>query len=234
MNTTIGEYFTQFSELSVTSVGHQYETTQIYLKILGQPDSQLTVVPFPVHKLLGALSYSVLEQFAIPVWNGHVVSKIELWASFRLLVCQAFVSYVSCESHNMISNFLVIVYYTASVPTWCLQTKLTIFLNMIIEGQILAYTDIQDGLVVNTMAGYPMKFLKYPNFTINGNVVLIGDIRCTNGIVQNVDTVPDPLVPWMYKTNYDVLLEVNSQQDGNLSDFIASIFPWAQKHWLMQ
>ena len=117
MNTTIGEYFTQFSELSVTSVGHQYETTQIYLKILGQPDSQLTVVPFPVHKLLGALSYSVLEQFAIPVWNGHVVSKIELWASFRLLVCQAFVSYVSCESHNMISNFLVIVYYTASVPT---------------------------------------------------------------------------------------------------------------------
>ena len=59
----------------------------------------------------------------------------------------------------------------------------------------MAYTDIQDGLVVNTMAGYPMKFLKYPNFTINGNVVLIGDICCTNGIAQIVDSVPDPLVP---------------------------------------
>ena len=104
---------------------------------------------------------------------------------------------------------------------------------MIIEGQILAYTDIQDGLVVNTMAGYPMKFLKYPNFTINGNVVLIGDIRCTNGIVQNVDTVPDPLVPWMYKTNYDVLLEVNSQQDGNLSDFIALVNASELKERLM-
>ena len=104
---------------------------------------------------------------------------------------------------------------------------------MIIEGQILAYTDIQDGLVVNTMAGYPMKFLKYPNFTINGNVVLIGDIRCTNGIAQIVDSVPDPLVPWMYKTIYEVLLEVNNQQGGNLSDFIALVNASELKERLM-
>ena len=105
MNTTIDKYLTQFSELSVTSVEFHFETTQIYLKILSQPDSQLTVVPFPIHKLPGALSYSVLERFANPVWNGHVVSKVELWASCRLLVCQAFASTVSCESHNMISTF---------------------------------------------------------------------------------------------------------------------------------
>ena len=100
-------------------------------------------------------------------------------------------------------------------------TKLNLLLNRIIEGQALTYSDIQDGLVVNSVAGYPMKFLKHPNFTINGDVVLIGDICYTNGIVHLLAHVPDPLAPWMYKTIYDILLEVNNQQDGNLSDFIA-------------
>ena len=78
-----------------------------------------------------------------------------------------------------------------------------------------------------------MTFLKYPNFTINGDVVKAGDICCTNGIVHLLEKVPDPLVPWMYKSNYDILLEVNIQQNGNLSDFIAQVNASALKDRLM-
>ena len=102
-----------------------------------------------------------------------------------------------------------------------MSTKLNALLNRIIKGQALSYSNITDGLIVNTMAGYPMTFLKYPNFTINGDVVKAGDICCTNGIVHLLENVPDPHVPWMYKNNYDILLEVNIQQNGNLSHFIA-------------
>lgn len=98
-----------------------------------------------------------------------------------------------------------------------------ILLNRIIEGQVLAYPDITDGLVVNTMAGYPMQFFKYPNFTINGDVVEFGDTYYTNGVVHNLAQVPDPLVPWLYKTNYEILLEVNNQRNGDLSEFIALV-----------
>ena len=78
-----------------------------------------------------------------------------------------------------------------------------------------------------------MEFFKHPNFTINADVVKAGDIRCTNGIIHDVESVPDPLVPWMYKSNYDVLLEVNIQQNGNLSDFIALVNASALKDRLM-
>ena len=83
------------------------------------------------------------------------------------------------------------------------------------------------------MAGYPVEFFKHPNFTINADVVKAGDIRCTNGIIHDVESVPDPLVPWMYKSNYDILLEVNIQQNGNLSDFIAQVNASALKDRLM-
>ena len=97
----------------------------------------------------------------------------------------------------------------------------------------MAYSNITDGLIVYTMAGYPVEFFKYPNFTINGDVVEVGDIHYTNGIAHNLAHVPDPLVPWLYKSNYDVLLEVNMQQNGNLSHFIALINASALKDRLM-
>lgn len=101
--------------------------------------------------------------------------------------------------------------------------KLNILLNCIIEGQALTYANITDGLVVKTMAGYPMKFIKKPNFTINENVVIFGDTHYTNGVSHHLATVPDPLIPWMKKTNYDILLEVNEQRNGDLSTFIALV-----------
>jgi uncharacterized surface protein with fasciclin (FAS1) repeats len=94
-------------------------------------------------------------------------------------------------------------------------------MHRIIEGQVLTYADITDGLVVQSMAGYPVTFFKQPNFTIDGTEVLKRDITYTNAVEQELVHVPHSLVPWMYRTDYDVLLEVNEQRGGDLTDFIA-------------
>ena len=110
---------------------------------------------------------------------------------------------------------------------------MSILLNRIIEGQALTYANITDGLVVNTMAGYPVEFFKEPNFTINGYVVNSGNNLYTNGISHHLESVPDLLVPWMYKTNYEILLQVNEQRDGDLSNFIALVNASDLKDMLM-
>ena len=85
----------------------------------------------------------------------------------------------------------------------------------------MTYADITDGLVVQSMAGYPVTFFKQPNFTIDGMEVLKRDITYTNAVEQELAHVPNSLVPWMYRTDFDVLLEVNAQRGGDLSEFIA-------------
>ena len=93
-------------------------------------------------------------------------------------------------------------------------------MHRIIEGQNLTFANIADGLVVKSMAGYPVTFYKHPNFTIDGIEVLNQDITFTNAVEHKLAHVPQTLVPWMYRTDYDVLLEVNEQRGGDLSDFI--------------
>ena len=94
-------------------------------------------------------------------------------------------------------------------------------MHRIIEGKLLTSANITDGLVVQSMAGYPVTFFKQPNFTIDGIEVLKRDITFTNAVEQELAHVPYSLVPWMYRTDYDILLEVNEQRGGDLSDFIA-------------
>ena len=101
INTTIGSFFSQFSEVSVTSVGYKYETTQIYLKILDQLDSKFTVVTFPTNQFPGNLDFTLVERYFNPTWNGHTVSTIKLWAVNGLLVPN-FILFVPHVIHFMI------------------------------------------------------------------------------------------------------------------------------------
>ena len=86
INTTIGGDYAGLGAVSVLSVAYKYETTQIYLKILDQLDSKLTVVTFPTDLFPGDIDYTVFERYLNPSWNGHMVSTIKLWATFKLLV----------------------------------------------------------------------------------------------------------------------------------------------------
>ena len=61
INTTIGDDFAGLSELTLLSVGYKFETTKIYLEILSQPDSQFTVVTFPLDLFPGEMDLIVLE-----------------------------------------------------------------------------------------------------------------------------------------------------------------------------
>jgi len=96
-------------------------------------------------------------------------------------------------------------------------------LNRIIEGRAWSYADITEGLVLQSMAGYPVVFHKYPNFTVNGGEIAGANIFYSNGVEHELTHVPSALVPWMYKTNYQMLLEVNEQRNGDLSDFVALV-----------
>ena len=60
--------------------------------------------------------------------------------------------------------------------------------------------------MVKSMAGYPVTFFKEPNFTINGMEVLKCDITYTIAVEHELAHVPHPLVPWKYRTDFDVIL----------------------------
>jgi hypothetical protein len=92
-----------------------------------------------------------------------------------------------------------------------------------IEEQALAYSDIKDGLIVYTMTEYPMKFFKHPNslsMTLWSRLMMIA---IQMELFTHFFHAPDPLVPWLYKSDYDTLLKTNKQQNGDLLDFITFI-----------
>jgi hypothetical protein len=95
-------------------------------------------------------------------------------------------------------------------------------ISRIIERQVLTSKDFTDGLIVKSMAGYPIEFHEVDgaNLTADGAPFGTMDTRYLNGVVHNMASVPVPFVPWFDKTNYDILLEANARRNGDLSDFL--------------
>ena len=91
-------------------------------------------------------------------------------------------------------------------------------------GQVLDLGHIDNGMVVTSMAGYPLTLQLNPFRMNNINISLTSyNMYYKNGVVHTLLEYPRPLAPWVGKTMYDVLLETNSKRNGDLSDFIAII-----------
>ena len=105
--------------------------------------------------------------------------------------------------------------------------QLTALENLIIEGYTLGLDDIYDGLSLPSRAG------TLRTFTVNTTgYFLDGDIpfapndtnyHFTNGFLHNLDEFPYRLIKWIGKSNYDILLETNENENGTLSVFVSLV-----------
>ncbi len=95
---------------------------------------------------------------------------------------------------------------------------------MTIEGHALTSDDMYDGMVLTSMAGYPILIHLDP-FRMNNVTVSTKErnLRYKNGIIHRLVQYPKPLVPWMKKTIIEVLQETNERRNGDISSFIALI-----------
>ena len=86
----------------------------------------------------------------------------------------------------------------------------------------LALDDMYEGMVLTTMAGYPLTVQLDP-FRVNNVSMSIqeSDLHYKNGIIQTFSEYPNPIVPWFGKSSMQVLIETNTHRNGDLSGFIA-------------
>lgn len=79
-------------------------------------------------------------------------------------------------------------------------------------------------MVLRSIADYPL-LIQFDPLRINNNIIIPTELNIffKNGVVHNTYEFPNPLVPWLGKSIYDVLLETNETHQGNLSIFIGLI-----------
>jgi uncharacterized surface protein with fasciclin (FAS1) repeats len=85
---------------------------------------------------------------------------------------------------------------------------------------------MHDGMVLTSMAGYPLTIQLDPFRVNNASISSKHEERnliLKNGVQHNFAEYPDPIVPWIGKSMLFLLLETNNQRNGDLSSFIALI-----------
>ena len=105
-----------------------------------------------------------------------------------------------------------------------LYSQLAAFESLIIEEYALGLDDIYDGLSLPSRSG------SLRTFTVNktGYYLDCGipfassetNYLFSNGFLHNLNHFPSCLITWLGKSNYDILLETNENQNGNLSHFV--------------
>jgi uncharacterized surface protein with fasciclin (FAS1) repeats len=95
--------------------------------------------------------------------------------------------------------------------------------SLLVDGMV-AYEDMYDGMVLQSVAGYPL-LIQLDPFRVNNNTMIPTEINIffKNGVVHTSYQFPKPLVPWLGKSVYDVLVETNQERNLDLSTFIAMI-----------
>jgi uncharacterized surface protein with fasciclin (FAS1) repeats len=81
-----------------------------------------------------------------------------------------------------------------------------------------------DGMVLQSVAGYPLLIELNP-FRVNNNLMIPTEINkfFKNGVIHTSYEFPKPLVPWLGKSLYDMLVETNQARNLDLSTFVAMI-----------
>ena len=123
------------------------------------------------------------------------------------------------SNSTLLYSHITLTYFTLWSP------QLDIMKSFAIQDQVIQLEDMYDGLVLTSMAGYPLKIQLDP---LRMNKITIRSIppqesHYKNGIIHILSDYPSPLVPWMGKTLYDILQESNDLHGGGLSGFIAMI-----------
>ena len=151
--------------------------------------------------LLQSVDTSLITKFISSHWTGHAVSDF-----LDPYHCSIYIH------HNSQSNFLTSTFQMNALK------------NGVVEGLVLDVKDIYDGMVVTSMAGYPLTFqinpLRMNNFTIS---TTSNNMHYKNGVVHTILEYPKPVVPWLGKTILDIINATNIQRQGDLTDFMAFI-----------
>jgi uncharacterized surface protein with fasciclin (FAS1) repeats len=96
--------------------------------------------------------------------------------------------------------------------------------HYIVEGPSLAVEDLYDGMILMSMSGYPLVIQLDP---LRVNNVGISESEQNyfykNGVAHYLLQYPIPVVPYLGKSSFDVLVRTNEMRGGDLSDFIALI-----------
>lgn len=102
--------------------------------------------------------------------------------------------------------------------------QINVLKNVVLEGLALDLDDIHDGMVLTSMAGYPLTFQSNPFQVSNVTISTTSNNRhYKNGVVHTILEYPEPLVPWLGKSILDILHATNNERNGDLSTFIALI-----------
>jgi uncharacterized surface protein with fasciclin (FAS1) repeats len=107
-----------------------------------------------------------------------------------------------------------------------LRPKLNIFEGLTVQGQSLDENHMYDAMELESMAGYPLTIMQNP-FRVNNVIITRNELepymQYKNGVVHRLLRYPKPLVPWIGKSTFDVLLEANEWRGGDLSEFLELI-----------
>jgi uncharacterized surface protein with fasciclin (FAS1) repeats len=94
-----------------------------------------------------------------------------------------------------------------------------------VEGQVLAAEDLHNGMVLKSMSGYPLIIQRDPFLRVN-NVTVSEEYQnyfFKNGVAHYMLQYPIPVVPYLGKSSFDVLLATNDMRNGDLSHFVSLI-----------
>jgi hypothetical protein len=195
---------------SVTGQGPSVATTRagdIFIKMIARTDTKFTYFGVSMKaNLLDAVPLSFISRFYLPLWNGHVVRT-------SLLKCVYFVLHSS--SASVLTNA---IFSTLQLDTMYAVT---------VEGQEVYVDNMYNGMVLMSMAGYPLEVQLDP---VRINNVSMSEIQrdwhFKNGAMHIILDYFHPMVPWIGKSSLDVLLQTNQELNGTLSIFISLINSW--------
>ena len=96
--------------------------------------------------------------------------------------------------------------------------------SLIIEDYALGLDDIYDGLSLPSRSGDLRTFtVNKTGYFVDGDISFASNetsFLFSKGFLHNLDEFPSCFIKWLGKSSYDILLETNENQNGDLSDFI--------------
>jgi len=131
-------------------------------------------------------------------------------------------------------NFTVFTFATGKIDNVDISTitkfvttlwnghSLDFLLSFTIEGIVLSADDLFDGLVLTSMARYPLEFNLNPT-RVNDVTIVESTQYYRNGVMIFISGFPTPYIPWVEKSLYDILIEANIRRGGDLSTFISIV-----------
>ena len=172
---------------------------ELFIEITNRTNVNFTVFTFATGKI-DNVDISIITKFVTTLWNGHSVSN---------------------RKESEIINYPLLATILPHSP-FVQTTKLDFLLSFTIEGIVLSADDLYDGLVLTSMARYPLEFNLNPT-RVNDVTIVESTQYYRNGVMIFISGFPTPYIPWVEKSLYDILIEANIRRGGDLSTFISIV-----------